>query len=61
METRQSRTAPRTRTRAFAKVTVQSSEAYPYDQTASSALVEIHLGETFAGDIDGISRIETRC
>ena len=48
---------PRTRTRAVAKVTVQSSEARPYDQTVSPALVEIHLSETFTGDINGVSPV----
>jgi hypothetical protein len=45
------------RARAKAKITVQSSEAKPYDQTASPALVEIHLSETFTGDIDGESTV----
>jgi hypothetical protein len=48
---------PRTRTRAKAKVTVQNSEAKPYDQTASPVLTEIHLTETFTGDIDGESPV----
>jgi hypothetical protein len=48
---------PRTRTRAQAKITVQSSEATPYDQTASPALMEIRLGETFTRDIDGESPV----
>jgi hypothetical protein len=48
---------PRTRTRAVAKVTVQSSEAHPYDQTASPALFEVHLSETFSGNIDGVSPV----
>jgi hypothetical protein len=47
----------RTRTRAKAKITVQSSEAKPYDQTASSSLMEIRLSETFSGDIDGESPV----
>ena len=34
-----------------------ASEARPYDQTASPALIEIHLSETFAGDIDGESPV----
>jgi hypothetical protein len=46
-----------TRTRAKAKVRVQSSEAKPYDQTAGPALMEIHLTETFTGDIDGESPV----
>jgi len=53
----QSQTEPRTRTRAEAKITVQSSEAKPYDQTASPALMEIRLNETFTGDIDGESSV----
>ena len=52
---RQSRTE--TRTRAEAKVTVQSSEARPYDQTAGPALMEINMNETFTGDIDGESAV----
>jgi hypothetical protein len=47
----------RTRTRAKAKITVQSSEANPYDQTMKPALMEIRLNETFAGDIDGESLV----
>jgi hypothetical protein len=38
------------RARAEAKITVQSSEAKPYDQTASPALMEIRISETFTGD-----------
>jgi hypothetical protein len=52
-----SQTEPRARARAEAKITVQSTEARPYDQTASPALVEIHLSETFTGDIDGESPV----
>src|ERR1043166_1531219 len=48
---------PRTRTRAKARITVQSSEAEPYDQTASPALMEIRLHETFTGDIEGESPV----
>jgi Protein of unknown function (DUF3224) len=57
MHTVQSQTEPRTRARAKAKITVQSSEADPYDQTASLVLMEIHLSETFSGDIDGKSPV----
>jgi hypothetical protein len=53
----QSQTEPRTRARAKAKITVQSSEAKPYDQIASPALMEIRLSETFTGDIDGESPV----
>lgn len=42
---------------AVAKITVQNSEATPYDQTAGPALMEIHLNETFTGDIDGESPV----
>jgi hypothetical protein len=47
----------RVRARAVAKVTVQSSEAKPYDQTAGPALMEIRISETFTGDIDGESTV----
>jgi Protein of unknown function (DUF3224) len=53
----QSQAEPRTRARAAAKITVQSSEAKAYDLTASPALMEIHLTETFTGDIDGESPV----
>jgi Protein of unknown function (DUF3224) len=53
----QSQREPPTRTRAKAKITVQSSEARPYDQTASPRLMEIRLNETFTGDIDGESPV----
>jgi len=44
-------------TRAESKITVQSSEGKPYDRTASPALLEIRLNETFNGDIDGESPV----
>jgi len=50
-------TEPPARARAKAKITVQSSEAKPYDQTESPALVELRLSETFVGDIDGVSPV----
>jgi uncharacterized protein DUF3224 len=50
-------TKPQPRARAKAKITVQNSEARPYDQTAGPALMEIRLSETFTGDIDGESRV----
>ena len=53
----QSQTGARKRARAEAKITVHSSEAQPYDQVASPALVEIHLSETFSGDLDGESTV----
>ena len=52
-----SQTQPRTRAHAAAKVAVRSSEARPYDETTSPALVEIHLNETFTGDLDGESPV----
>jgi hypothetical protein len=45
------------RTHAEAKIIVQSSEAKPYDQTASPALMEIRISETFTGDINGESTV----
>jgi hypothetical protein len=57
MNTAQSQTEPRTRTMANAKITVQNSEANPYDETVSPALEEIRLSETFTGDIDGESPV----
>jgi hypothetical protein len=47
----------RRRTRAEARITVRSSEARPYDQTASPTLMEISLTETFTGDIQGESPV----
>jgi Protein of unknown function (DUF3224) len=55
--TEQSRRKLCTRARAKAKIAVQSSEAKPYDQTASPALVEVRLIETFSGDIEGESPV----
>jgi hypothetical protein len=52
-----SQAEPRTHARAEAKITVRSSEAQPYDQTASPALMEIRINETFTGDIDGESPV----
>ena len=52
-----SESGPETRTRARAKITVHLSEANPYDQTTSPALVDISLNETFTGDIDGESTV----
>ncbi|HEY3731513.1 MAG TPA: DUF3224 domain-containing protein [Steroidobacteraceae bacterium] len=53
----ESQAHPLTRSRAKAKVTVRSSQAAPYDQSASPMLIEIHLVETFTGDIDGESPV----
>ena len=48
--------APR-RMRARAKITVQSSGAEPYDQSATPVLMEIRLSETFTGDLEGESPV----
>jgi hypothetical protein len=48
---------PRPRATAKAKITVQNSEAEPYDQTATPALVEVRLTETFTGDLEGESPV----
>lgn len=48
---------PRTRVRAEAKIIVEHSAAVPYDQSTTTALVEISLRETFTGDIDGTSTV----
>jgi len=52
-----SKEMPLKRVRAQAKITVQSSEAKPYDQSVSPALIEIRLIETFTGDMDGESPV----
>ena len=52
-----SRGEPRTRARAEATITVQSSETTPYDRGTNTTLVEISLSETFTGDIDGQSTV----
>src|SRR4051794_1186151 len=54
---RQPQTEPPMRATAKAKITVQSSEAKPYDQTATPALVEVRLTETFSGDMEGESPV----
>ena len=45
------------RTRAVAKISVQSSAAKPYDQSAGAALIGIDISEKFAGDLDGTSTV----
>jgi Protein of unknown function (DUF3224) len=55
--TGQAQTEVRTRARAEARITVENSAAEPYDQTASPALMEIRLSETFTGDIAGESMV----
>jgi Protein of unknown function (DUF3224) len=54
---RQSQAKPLPRARAEAKITVRSSDAKPFDQSASPMLMEIHLNETFSGDIEGESPV----
>ena len=44
------------RARAKTKITVQSSEAKPYETTIPT-LVEIYISEKFLGDIDGESLV----
>ena len=48
---------PQARVRAEAKISVEKSEATPYDQGSDTTLVEITLRETFTGDIDGNSTV----
>jgi uncharacterized protein DUF3224 len=43
--------------RATATVTVQHSEAKPYDETASPTLKDLTLQEKFSGDINGESLV----
>lgn len=57
VDTPHSRTVPRGRARARARITVQSSEARPFDRTVSPALLEIQLTETFTGELDGVSTV----
>ena len=45
------------RARAEATITVRHSEAKPYDESESPALMEIRLTERFNGDIDGESTV----
>jgi hypothetical protein len=53
----QSQAEPHAHSRAQAKITVQSSEAKPYDLSASPVLLEISMNETFTGDIEGQSPV----
>lgn len=53
----QPQTGAHTRARATAKITVQNTEAKPFDETASPVLVDIRLSETFSGDINGDSTV----
>jgi Protein of unknown function (DUF3224) len=45
------------RKRAAAKISVQSSEAKAFDESAGPALMEVRISETFVGDIDGDSSV----
>ena len=53
----QSRTLQSKRSRAAAKIVVRSSESKPFDEAASPALTELHLRETFTGDMAGDSTV----
>lgn len=50
-----SQTDRRTHATARAAITVQSSQAKPFDETAKPQLLELRLSETFKGDMDGES------
>jgi hypothetical protein len=54
---RQSQIRSPERVRANAKITVQRSEANPYDQTGGPKLMEVHIDETFTGDFEGESPV----
>ena len=54
----QSQTEPGTRMHAQAKITVQSSQAKPYDQAQSPALMQITINEIFSGNLDGESSVQ---
>jgi hypothetical protein len=43
--------------KAETTITVQSSEARPYDEVTHPALVEVRLVETFVGDLEGESPV----
>jgi hypothetical protein len=45
------------RSRAEATITVQHSEAQPYDEAETAVLMEIRISETFTGDIEGESPV----
>lgn len=47
----------RGRTRAISRITVHDSHATPFDETISPALLELHLRESFAGEIEGDSTV----
>jgi hypothetical protein len=39
------------------RITVQKSEGKPYDESVGPSLIEIHMHERFAGDIEGESPV----
>ena len=45
------------RRRAEATIAVNNSQAKPYDQTVGPGVLEIHIEETFTGDIEGESTV----
>jgi len=45
------------RARATARISVRTSEAIPYDDTASPELMELRLFEVFTGDLEGESMV----
>ena len=57
METARSQVELHARTRARARIAVDSSETKPYGQSASPALMEVRLTERLTGDIDGESPV----
>jgi hypothetical protein len=48
---------PLSRSSVKAKIAVHNSEAKSYDQTSGPPLRELHLDETFTGDIEGESTV----
>lgn len=56
-KTAETQSEPRAHMRAEAKITVQRSEVKPFDQTASPALMEVHITEIFTGDMVGNSTV----
>ena len=46
---------PQTRVHAVATITVDSSDATPFDQSVTPALMEIKISERFRGDLEGES------
>jgi hypothetical protein len=57
MKTEQSKAEAHAHARATAKITVQSSDSKPYDQTAQPQLMDVRLRETFTGDMEGDSPV----